>query len=439
MLLSSQVIDSALTPWASIERLYIAYSGGVDSHVLLHLCAADKQLRDKITAVHVHHGLQAQAEAWTEHCRSVTQDLGVEFILLRVNAAANKGESPEEAARNARYSALKALLDAGDILLVAQHLEDQLETVLLQLLRGSGLRGLSGMPERMPLGRGLMLRPLLNVSKQAIDDYAKAHRLQWVDDPTNALSDYDRNYLRNAVVPLLKQRWPACDVTVARAARHCAEAQALVSEVAGELYARICNESDKTLSISRLHACDRSRQQLVIRHWLQDLGLKMPAEAFVLRVVTQLAAAGGNRDPVLMGPGLCLRRYRDKLYCLERGRTETLQEVSWPEELPSITIGGNIILSALPSAAGIGLERWRQGRITVKFRRGGEKIPLPGRKGRHTLKNLYQEAGIPPWEREAMPLVYLDGKLAAVGDRWISAEFYIEGNEGCIRFSLQKR
>jgi len=214
------------------QRFYIAYSGGVDSHVLLHCCASMPQLKDRLTAVYVHHGLQAEAESWAKHCGKTAEDLGVEFLMLRVNAKAAPGESPEEAARNARYAVLKSLIKADDALLLAQHREDQLETVLLQLFRGSGLRGLSGMPERMAFGAGVMLRPLLNTPKQTIGDYARARQLSWIEDPSNQSNDYDRNFLRNAVVPLLKQRWPAIDKTVARSAKHCADAQVLVDEVA---------------------------------------------------------------------------------------------------------------------------------------------------------------------------------------------------------------
>ena len=223
-MLSSQIIESALDQHKQPRHVYVAYSGGVDSHVLLHFCASIKLLKDKITAVYVHHGLQAEAESWAKHCEKTAEGLGVDFLVLRVNAYAKSGESPEEAARNARYAALKSLMDADDMLLLAQHREDQLETVLLQLFRGSGLRGLSGMPERMAFGQGVMLRPLLNIPKQAINDYAQAHQLSWVEDPSNQSNDYDRNFLRNAVVPLLKQRWPAIDKTVSRSAKHCADA-----------------------------------------------------------------------------------------------------------------------------------------------------------------------------------------------------------------------
>ncbi|MDO9271219.1 MAG: tRNA lysidine(34) synthetase TilS [Methylobacter sp.] len=440
------------------QSFYIAYSGGVDSHVLLHCCASIPQLKDRLTAVYVHHGLQVEAESWAEHCEKTAKDLGVEFLTLRVNAKAVPGESPEEAARNARYAALKSLIKADDALLLAQHREDQLETVLLQLFRGSGLRGLSGMPERMAFGAGVMLRPLLNTPKQAISDYAQTHQLSWVEDPSNQSNDYDRNFLRNAVVPLLKQRWSAIDKTVTRSAKHCADAQVLVDEVADELFGAVFNPVDKTLCISRLAEHHSHSQQLVIRHWFRHRGLKMPAQAKVERILNEVVAAAGHRDPVLSGQGYSIRRYRDKLYCLTNlsgtdlhlpeGRqagkpgvtnlsgTEPQDRV-WPAGQASIKITDDRTLSCMPSSKGILREHWQTATVEVKFRRGGEKIRLPGREGRHSLKNLFQEAGIPPWERDVMPLIYLNDTLAAVGDLWISAVFYSEKTQGCISLLLQ--
>jgi tRNA(Ile)-lysidine synthase len=429
------------------QRFYVAYSGGVDSHVLLHCCASTPQLKDKVTAVYVHHGLQAEAESWVGHCEKTAKDLGVEFLTLRVNAKPAPGESPEEAARNARYAAFKSLINAGDVLLLAQHREDQLETVLLQLFRGSGLRGLSGMPERAAFGTGVMLRPLLNTAKQAINDYAHAHHLSWVEDPSNQSNDYDRNFLRNAVVPLLKQRWPAIDKTVARSAKHCADAQVLVNEVSDELFDAVFNSADKTLSISRLTEHHSHQQQLIIRHWFRHMGLKMPAQALVGRILSQVVAAAEHRDPVLSGKGYSIRRYRDKLYCLmnlfprkpdgAQSEQELLQDRIWPAGQASIKVSHNLILSCMISSSGIPLEQWSCAKVEVRFRRGGEKISLPGRQGRHSLKNLFQEAGTPPWERDVIPLIYLNDALAAVSDLWISAEFYSKKTQGCISFQLQ--
>ena len=437
-MLSSQIIESALDQHKQPRHVYIAYSGGVDSHVLLHLCALIKPLKDKITAVYVHHGLQAEAESWAKHCEKTAGGLGLNFLVLRVNAFAMSGESPEEAARNARYTALKSLMGCDDILLLAQHREDQLETVLLQLFRGSGLRGLSGMPESMAFGQGVMLRPLLNVSKQAINGYAQSHQLSWVEDPSNQSNDYDRNFLRNVVVPLLKQRWPAIDKTVARSAKHCADAEVLVSEVADELFSTVFNEADKTLRIDRLLEHHGHQQQLVIRHWFQSLGLKMPAQAFVGRILGQVVAASENSNPVLSGQGYCVRRYRDKLYCVKQAAQESRQDFVWPAGQSSIKIANDQVLSCVPSSAGILREQWQSAKVEVRFRRGGEKISLPGRTGHHSLKNLFQEAGIPPWEREGVPLIYLNDTLAAVGDKWISAVFYDEKPEDCISLSLQR-
>ncbi|MDD2658983.1 MAG: tRNA lysidine(34) synthetase TilS [Methylococcales bacterium] len=437
-LLSAHSIKPVLNQCNNSTHIYIGYSGGVDSHVLLHLCASITSFKDRITAVYVHHGLQVEAESWAGHCKKTAENLGVDFILLRVNAVASQGESPEEAARNARYAALKSLIGVNDVLLVAQHRDDQLETVLLQLFRGSGLRGLSAMPGRMSFGRGLMLRPLLNVSKSDIDDYARAHALNWVEDPSNLSHDYDRNFLRNAVLPLLKQRWPACDKTVARSARHCADAQVLISDHAEELFLRIFNIADKTLCISRLKSYNARQQSIVIRQWLQALNLKMPSLAFVEQLQSGMLSSREDGGPELSSQGYCVRRYRDKLYCLKQAAPETVQDRLWPSGQASIKVSEHQTLSCVSSSPGICLEQWRKAIIAVKARSGGEKIRLPGRKGHHALKNLFQEAAIPPWERDAIPLVYLDNRLAAVGDLWISADFYSEKAQGCINLSLQR-
>lgn len=432
--LEVQFIESVLNRAGKPKRIYLGYSGGVDSHVLLHLCQGMPSVRDRLIAVHVHHGLQDVADAWPEHCKKIAGQYGIDFRELRVNARPKGSESPEEAARNARYEALQSLLDTDDVLLVAQHREDQLETVLLQLFRGAGLPGLSAMPEVMAMGKGLLLRPLLQVSKQQIDDYARLHRLNWVEDPSNRSDEFDRNYLRNQVLPLLKQRWPALDKTVSRSAGHCAEAQAFIGQAAENLLDRVLNPDDKTLAISELQLLDRYRQQLVIRQWFASFGLKMPSRAFVGRVLDEMAETPGSGDPILYNQGHSIRRYRGRLFCLPRSEPEPEPgDISWPQGGETLALPGGRQLQCVSATDGIDAGLWQTSEITVRFRRGGEKISLPGRKGRHTLKNLYQEAGIPPWERPLIPLVYLDGCLAAVAGLWVSAGFYVENNGPCIK------
>lgn len=422
----------------SSKNIYIAYSGGIDSHVLLHLYASDKQLKNQITAVYINHGLQKEAESWAKHCKSVCDNVGVKFLSITVNATAKPGESPEEAARNARYEALKSLLGKDDVLLLAQHSEDQLETVLLQLFRGGGLKGLSGMPESMTLGQGKLVRPLLDISKAEIIEYAKAHELDWIEDPSNQQSDYDRNFLRNDIIPLLKQRWSSLDKTVSRSAKHCANAQVLLADLTDDLLTTVINHSDNTLSINRLQSYSLLQQPLIIRQLFQHLGLKMPSQDFVQRILGQVVAVREDADPVLSAKGYSIRRYRDKLYCLKPSQKIVADDLIWPSGEASLKIAEDMPLEVVESSSGIPTKQWLASRITVKFRSGGESIKLSGRSGHHSLKNLYQEAGIPPWERVRVPLIYLDGKLAAVGEHWISAEFYSEGQEPCLRIICHK-
>ena len=437
-LLSAHSISSALNQSNNLKHIYVGYSGGVDSHVLLHLCTAITDLKDKITAVYVHHGLQLEADAWANHCKNTAERLGVNFIVLNVNAFPSQGESPEEAARNARYNALKSLINAGDVLLVAQHRDDQLETVLLQLFRGSGLQGLSAMPEAILFGQGLMLRPLLNVSKSAINDYAQAHALSWVDDPSNFSNDYDRNFLRNEVLPLIKRRWPACDKTVARSAKHCADAQVLISEQAEKLFLEAYSSIDNTLAISELKKLKVDQQALVIRQWFRICNLKMPAQAFIERLQSEVISAREDADPILSGQGYSVRRYRDKLYCLKIVVPEIIPPIIWPSGQSSVKFSADQTLCCIASLQGIPLERWQGSTVTVKSRSGGETIAIARRAGRHDLKKLFQEAAIPPWERQFMPLVYIDDKLAAVGDLWISADFYNDKTQDCISIVIQR-
>ena len=437
-LLSSRSIESALTQYHNPPHIYIGYSGGIDSHVLLHLCASMAHLKEKITAVYVHHGLQLEADAWAEHCKKTATGLGVDFKVIRVDAIASQGESPEEVARNARYTALRTLIETDDLLLVAQHREDQLETVLLQLFRGSGLSGLSAMPAFMNFGKGVLLRPLLNTPKIAVEVYAKLHNLSWIEDPSNQSNNFNRNFLRNAIVPLLKQRWPACDKTVARSAGHCAEAQLLLSEQTKKLFLPIFNVLDETLSISQLIAYSLTQQRLVIREWFQMLNLKMPSQAFIERIQSDVISARPDSDPLLSGKGYCIRRYRDKLYCLKVAGAEKIVASIWPKMQISFSFSAGQALYFMPSSAGICYDKWQKSTVVVKARSGGEKISLPGRKGHHDLKQLFQEASVAPWERAGIPLIYLDDKLAVVGDLWISADFYSEKEQRCISFFLRK-
>lgn len=422
----------------SSQHIYIAYSGGIDSHVLLHLFASEEQLKTKITAVYINHGLQEAAEAWGKHCETVCENLGVRFLSLVVNAVAEPGQSPEEAARDARYAALKPLLGKDDVLLLAQHREDQLETVLLQLFRGSGLKGLSGMPEIVGFGKGKLLRPLLGVSKADIIEYANHYGLSWIEDPSNRQSDFDRNFLRNDIIPLLKQRWPSLDLTVCRSAKHCAESQGLIDAVANDLFQAVIDSTDNALCLDKLKAFSESEQQLVLRQWFRFFGLKMPSQVVVQRILAQIVMARADADPVISTQGRQIRRYRDRLFCVKPENSCFEDTILWPVSEAILKLSADTVYEIVESTSGIPKARWQTSAVTVKCRSGGESIRLPGRKGSHSLKNLFQEAGVPTWERANIPLIYLGDNLAAVGEHWISDAYYSESEGPCFRIVRRK-
>lgn len=305
-------IRTTLAKISPLNRLFIGYSGGVDSHVLLHACAVLPEFKSKICAVYIHHGLQKEADDWICHCEKIAKNLGVEFLTFRVDAHSKRGESPEEAARNARYEVLKNLLTENDVLLIAQHREDQLETVLLQLFRGSGLKGLAGMPQKMVFGKGQLLRPLLDVGKNEITAYALENQLNWIEDPSNQSTIYDRNFLRQEIIPTLKQRWQSLDKTVSRTATHCAQAQNLISEIAQIELSHVLNE-DNSLHIPHLLTYSQTKQQLILREWFAYLNLRMPSQDFLQRILNEVIFAAIDRHPILQKNGVTVTRQKLKL------------------------------------------------------------------------------------------------------------------------------
>ena len=419
-------------------RYWIAYSGGMDSHVLLDLCAHIRESHPmEFQAVHVHHGLQPNADAWSRHCADVCRNLGLPCLTLQVDARAKPGESPEEAARLARYSAMRAHLDPGDIVLTAQHRDDQAETLLLQLMRGAGLAGLAAMAEISPLEPGFLLRPLLGFAREELRTYAMAQGLHWIEDPSNQDTAYDRNFLRNEIIPRLEQRWPGLNKALSRSASHCAEAQQQLGDLAADLCRSALNPDGYSLSVAKLREFKPADQRLVLREWMRTKGFRMPSQAVVGRILQEVLPARQDKTPLVSWREGEVRRYRDGLFLLPPlPPFDASVTLDWnglaPLELP----GGNGQLSATPATtAGIATGHWGKGNIQVRYRQGGEHCRLPGRAGTHELKKLFQEKGIAPWLRERVPLVYIGGELAAVADWWVCEAFAGQPRDANIALS----
>jgi tRNA(Ile)-lysidine synthase len=383
-------------------RVVVGFSGGLDSTVLLHASAGFLDECDRLIALHVNHGLSPHADAWQHHCQAVSAVLGVQCVVAKV--AVSQLGSREDAARRARYEAFAATLEGGDVLLLGHHLDDQAETVLWRLMRGGGTAALAGIPARRRLGRGVLVRPLLECPRAMLQDWARAREITWIDDHSNADTRFERNYLRHAVLPVLRERWPDAATRLAGAARRfAAEAQLLGRALDSQLDA--CGATAETLPIAAL---DETAQPL-LRQWLTRAGIRGVRER-VLAEVARQARGGQDRMPeVVVGDGVSVRRYRAHLYLVRRA-PQPFAPRSW-------SLGGALDLpnGTLTSvrATGDGLRAGLE-TVSVRPRHGGERLRLPDGRGSRSVKRLLQQAQLPPWRRDAYPLIYVDDRLAAV-------------------------
>lgn len=407
------------------SAVLVAYSGGVDSTVLLHLLASDTAIRAHgLRALHVHHGLQPDADLWAQHCLRVCDDLGIDCDIVRITVERDSGLGPEAAARHARREVFARTLRTGETLALAQHRDDQAETFLLRALRASGPDGLASMRPWRPFAAGWMWRPLLDTPRAALLSYARAQSLTWIEDPSNADTALDRNFLRHHVLPMLRDRWPSADAAFARAATLAAQISALLSEQDARLLAAVRDEGGAALSAPALLGLSAAQRARVLRYWVASLDWPpLPAKG-VTRIdadVLGVEADRATRDrmPSFAWHGVEIRRWRDALYAIETGRElDPDWSCRWDGSAPLRLPNGDTL--QLAGASGFDFP------LLVHARRGGERILLPGRgEHHHTLKHLLQEQGIPPWERARMPLISTsDGSiLLAVADRLRSAGF----------------
>ncbi len=396
-------------PVSATGTLWVGFSGGCDSTALLHLLHASGASR--LRAVHVHHGLQASADDWLRHCRAQCRALGVAFKALKIIVQPD-GKGMEAAAREARYSAIAGLLRPGDVFATAHHQDDQAETVLFRALRGTGVPGLSAMRECEPLGDGVLWRPLLDVSRARLREYAGAAALSWIEDPQNTQPQYARAYLRTAILPALQRHFPAAPARLAQLAAHARDATELLTEMAHDDLARLADPAG-ALPVSELLAMSPARRRNLLYHAWNARGFLPPESRWFERLEREVLRARPDAAPVLASGAGEARRFRDRVYLMPR--------------LPPPP--GDVVLPwtgrrrlRLPDGCGelVSLARLPAG-LTVRFASGGERFKPWGEARRRTLKNLCQEAGIPPWLRERMPLVEVGGELLAIADRWQTA------------------
>lgn len=421
-MLSSDNIIRFIANKSNNKRIWVAFSGGVDSHVLLHLLAsAEATDFQSIHAIHINHGLQSQSQQWTQHCAAVASELGVDFISVDVKVDNISRLGMEAAARDARYKALEQSLTVNDVLLLAQHQDDQAETLLLQLLRGAGPKGLSSMGAEFKLGEVQALRPLLTESQADILSYATQHKLKWVEDPSNEDTQWSRNYLRHTLWPVLSERWPNAAKTLSRSAEHCAEASSLLDELAErDLQELAADSSAKSLPIDQLLSLSSARRNNLLRFFINLNQFLAPSTVNLQRIVDEVCLAKLDSVPVVSWTGVEVRRYQNQLYVMPPLVEHNCEQVIIISGFNNIDLGNGTILEWQPSV-GRGIKASLiEGGLLLRYRQGGERIKPQGSEYHRTVKHLFQDWAIPPWQRSRIPLIFHNDELLAIADYCVS-------------------
>ena len=406
---------------AGEQRLLVAFSGGLDSTVLLHQLTLLRQQHPQLQlrAIHIHHGLSPHADRWAEHCRALCDAwrVALEIVAIRVDG---RDEGIEGAARAGRYQAFRQHLQPGEALVTAQHLDDQSETLLLALKRGSGPAGLAAMPASLMLGEHRLLRPLLFCRRAALERWASEHHLCWIEDESNQDIRYDRNFLRQRVLPLLNDRWPHFAAAVARSAALCGEQEQLLDELLAESLSLLM-QPDGALRIDSFPGMSEARRAALLRRWIAACGGKMPSRDALNRLWQEVICAREDAAPRLQLGDHEVRRYRQALYWLPLRPSVREQVLDWPDPAQILY---------LPHGLGR-LERAQSGteirppradeRVTVRFQAHGS-VAIVGRNGHRPVKKLWQEFGVPPWRRESTPMIFYNETLVAALETFVCRE-----------------
>jgi len=410
------VVDLLAAEWVyrlkHYQNLFIAFSGGLDSTVLLHALQFQSALSAKLIAVHVNHQLLPQADDWQNHCADICRQWRIRFIAKTVSI---DGQTNIEAkARQVRYEIFSQLVGQDDALLTAHHADDQVETFFLNLLRGAGVTGLAGMPAVQTFGNGQLVRPLLMQSQQALLEYAQEAELDWIDDPSNLDCRLRRNWLRHRLMPLLRQHWPSASVNILRSIKLLQQEFAAEHAKASEQLSA-CLETPHRLAIAPLLRLTNREQCNVLRQWFKQNHLKMPSQIQLQQLFQSVIHAKQDANPVWAIEDFQIRRFDGKLYLLHQSvfccSKQTILWDNFPKDLRLTDWEQHLranLIDDLPEL----------GKVEIRFRQGGERFRYRGKT--RILKKLLQAWHIPPWQRECLPLLYIDDELAAVADLAVS-------------------
>ena len=397
--------------------LVLAFSGGLDSCVLLHLLAhLRKTLPFQLSAHHVNHGLSPNANTWANFCAEFCAKLNIPFTLSTVKVEQNSGLGLEATARQARY---KALLGAdADFIVLAHHQDDQAETLLLQLARGAGVKGLAG----MGANNGKLLRPLLDAPRSALEAYAKTNNLTWIEDESNADTKFDRNFMRHEILPKLAAQYPAIKQTISRSAAHLADCSALLDDLAELDAANSFKQNKQQLSLQTLASLSAARANNLVRWWLAQNQLAMPSTLVLQQIVQQLLGAKADAAiQIKVSDSLTVRRYQGYAYLVPDMLASAPINLLWQGEASVILPDNSRLIFTQKMGEGFALNRVKNIKLRIKNREGGERFrPQLGRPQR-SLKQVLQTHAMPPWQREQLPLIFMDETLVIIPNVGVDA------------------
>ena len=413
----------------NIKKICVSLSGGIDSIVLLHALKKVSNKDFSIRAIHINHNLHEGSQSWADFCQKTCDQIQIQINIHSVKINNKEGFGIEAAARKVRYQKFQESIQEGEWLMTAHHQDDQLETILLRMARGTGVEGLQGIQKQFNFGRGNILRPLLDVSKSEILGYAMKNKLDWVEDTSNQETHFDRNFLRMKVIPTLKERWPAFSSSVSRLSNISTQTSTLLKELAEQDLGPDC--PIKNLDIEIFNNKSIGRIINIIRFLMFKNEMSVPSMKVLNSGVSTLLNPK-SVNPSMVWDNYCIKRYLDKLYFLKLSELQPNQGnqlINWSIDEPLILDeSGSMLLATIIKGQGLSLKKCDKN-LDVQFRKGGESIRPVGHKITKKLKKLFQEDHILPWVRDKIPLLYKKNELIGVGDLWFNQNYIASEEE----------
>jgi len=415
-----------LQSFPAANAYVVAFSGGADSTALLHaLCAIQTELNVPLSAVHVNHGLHDDADHWQLQCKHFCHQNNIKLVCLRVDLKKCTGKGLEAEARHLRYEAISGLLEAGTAVLTAHHADDQAETLLLNLMRGSGIDGLSAMPDSRALGHGLLQRPLLGFQNTALRDYLRVNGIEWTEDPSNQYLNHDRNFVRHEIIPLLEERWPEVSKRLLLTRKAMTDARFLLEGLADDCLAQNLIHPFVFRTTAQLIE-NPELFRLVLRRWMRQAGAASIPAYRLESFYQQVRHSGNDHKTTVTWDGNLLHLYRHQLWLQAATETLPCPTANWLAGKPEIELGkdiGQLVMHTSEGSPEPGGQAIPDGDFSIVGRHSTKETTIKQGGHHKDLKNLFQLADVPPWLRNSIPLCQLDGELVAMGDWCFNDQF----------------